>query len=62
MNIRVLDTPEHFAHKAVNRMLRGRKQYINGWLNRLSIFFVAITPTPVRRLVKRRMLDRGITR
>ena len=43
-------------------MLRGRKQYINGWLNRLSIFFVAITPTPVRMQVKRRMLDRGITR
>lgn len=62
VNIRVLDTPEHFAHKAVNRMLRGRKQYINGWLNRLSIFFVAITPTPVRMQVKRRMLDRGITR
>lgn len=62
VNIRVLDTPEHFVHKAVNRMLRGRKQYINGWLNRLSIFFVAITPTPVRMQVKRRMLDRGITR
>lgn len=60
--IRVLDTPEGFARKAVNRMLRGKKQYINGWLNRLSIFFVAVTPTPVRMMVKHRMLDKGICR
>ena len=43
-------------------MLRGKKQYINGWLNRLSIFFVAVTPTPVRMMVKHRMLDKGICR
>lgn len=60
--IHVLDTPERFARKAIRRMLRGKRQYINGWLNRLSIFFVAITPTPVRMLVKHRLLDKGITR
>lgn len=54
----VLMRPERFAHKAVNRMLRGRKQYINGLLNRFSIFFVGITPTPVRMMVKHRLLDR----
>lgn len=62
VNIRVLDTPQAFARKAVGKMLKKRKQYINGWLNRFSIFFVAVMPTPVRMLVKRRMLDRGIRR
>lgn len=62
VNIRVLDTPERFAKKAINRMLRKKKQYINGWLNRLSIFFIGITPTPVRMLVKHKLLDKGITR
>ena len=56
----VLALPDRFAHKAVNRMLKGRKQYINGLLNRVSIFFVGILPTPVRMMVKRKMLDRGI--
>lgn len=60
--IGVLDTPERFARKAVKKALKGRKQYINGGLNRFSIFFVSILPTPVRMLVKRKMLDRGIRR
>lgn len=56
----VLDTPSGFARKAVDRMLRGKRQYINGWLNRIAILAVGITPTPVRMLVKRRLLDKGI--
>lgn len=60
VSIGALDTPERFARKAVKRMLKGRKQYINGFINRFSIFFVAVMPTPVRMLIKRRMLDRGI--
>ncbi len=62
VKIHVLDTPESFARKAVNRMLKKKKQYINGWLNRISILFVGITPTPVRMLVKHRLLDKGIVR
>lgn len=62
VNIRAIDTPEHFTRKAVTRLLKGRQQYINGWLNRAAIFFVGITPTPVRMLVKRLMLDKGISR
>jgi putative short-chain dehydrogenase len=62
VGIKVLDTPENFARKAVGKMLRGKKQYINGWLNRLSILCVGITPTPVRMMVKHRMLDKGIKR
>lgn len=56
----VLARPERFAHRAINRMLKGRKQYINGLLNRISIFFVSILPTGVRMMVKHRMLDRGV--
>lgn len=58
----VLDTPEKFASKAIKRMLKGKKQYINGWLNRVSIVAVSMTPTPVRMLVKRKMLDKNIVR
>lgn len=60
VNLGVLARPEKFAQKAVGKMLKGRKQYINGALNRFSIFFISILPTPVRMLVKRKMLDRGI--
>ena len=56
----VLARPDSFAHKAVSRMLRGKKQYINGLLNRFSIFFIGVLPTSVRMMVKHRMLDRGI--
>ena len=60
VNLGVLATPDKFAHKAVSRMLKGRKQYINGLLNRFSIFFIGILPTPVRMMVKHKMLDKGI--
>lgn len=62
VKIGVLQTPETFARKAVKKMMKKRAQYINGWLNRFSIFFVGILPTSVRMQVKHRMLDRGITR
>ncbi|MDE6297681.1 MAG: SDR family NAD(P)-dependent oxidoreductase [Muribaculaceae bacterium] len=62
VNIGALTTPERFVRKAVGKMLKGKKQYINGGLNRLSIFLVSILPTPVRMLVKRKMLDRNIVR
>lgn len=54
--------PDRFAEKAINAMLKGKKQYINGLLNRLAIFFVGITPTWIRMQVKRRLLDKGITK
>lgn len=52
--------PDKFAEKAVKAMLKGKKQYINGLLNRFAIFFVGVTPTWVRMQVKRRLLDKGI--
>lgn len=62
VGIGVLQTPEKFARKAVAKMLKKKKQYINGLLNRFSILFVGILPTRVRMIVKHRMLDQGITR
>lgn len=60
--LHAVQTPEKFAHNAINRMLKGKMQYINGFINRLAIFAVGICPTPVRMLVKHLMLDKGITR
>lgn len=60
--IGVLDTPERFAKKAVEKMLKKKKQYINGTLNRFSILFVGILPTRIRMMVKHKLLDKGITR
>lgn len=54
--------PDVFARRAVNRLLRGRKQYINGLTNRLAILFVGTLPTWARMMIKHRMLDRGITK
>lgn len=62
VRIRAVQTPEKFTRKAVQKLLKGRKQYINGWLNRIAIPFVAAMPTPVRMLIKHKMLDRNITR
>ncbi|MBD5352559.1 MAG: SDR family NAD(P)-dependent oxidoreductase [Bacteroides sp.] len=54
----VLQTPQKFVRKAINKTLKCRKQYINGWLNRVSIVFVGALPDWVRIQVKRRLLDR----
>lgn len=62
VKIGAIYTPERFVRIAVKKLLQGRKQYINGFINRLTIFLVGIAPTSVRMLVKTRMLDRGISR
>lgn len=62
LRLRVLDTPEELTRNALRRMLKGKAQYINGFLNRASILFVGITPGWLRMKVKHMMLDKGITR
>lgn len=62
VKIGVLQTPQAFAVKAIRKMLKKKKQYINGWLNRVSIFFVGVLPTNIRMMVKHHLLDKGITR
>lgn len=54
----VIQTPERFVRSAIARTLRGRKQYINGLLNRLAIVAVGCMPECARRLVKTRLLNR----
>ena len=60
VRVGALQTPEKFVRKAINKTIKHRKQYINGLLNRLAIFFVGALPDWLRIQVKRRMLDRGI--
>lgn len=60
LRLHAIDLPDRFARKAVRRMLKGKQQYINGFINRLAILFIGILPTPARMLIKRRMLDKGI--
>ena len=62
VGIGAVEKPDRFAEKAVRAMLKGKKQYINGLLNRFAIFFIGITPTWMRMQVKRRLLDKGITK
>ena len=52
--------PDTFACKALSRLLKGRKQYINGLTNRLAILFIGTLPTPLRMQIKRQLLDRNI--
>lgn len=60
LRLHAIEAPDSFAEKAIKAMLKGKKQYINGFINRLAIVFVACTPTCVRMQIKRRMLDKGI--
>ncbi|MCM1153432.1 MAG: SDR family NAD(P)-dependent oxidoreductase [Muribaculum sp.] len=62
VRIGAIAKPDSFAKKAVKRMLKGKKQYINGLTNRLAIFFLSLTPTCLRLQIKKQLLDKGITR
>lgn len=56
--VKALDTPERFVGKALRKTLRGKAQYINGGLNRLSIVAVASLPEWGRLMIKKCLLDR----
>lgn len=60
VGIGAIETPERFARKCVRRMLARKKQYVNGFVNRLAIVGASVAPTCVRMLIKRKMLDKGI--
>lgn len=62
VKIHAIQTPERFTRKALSRMFRRRHQYINGFINRLGILFVGLTPTHGRMLVKKYLLDKGVRR
>lgn len=54
----VLYTPQRFVRNALRHTAKGKKQYINGILNRISIAVVAMLPERARLIVKRKLLDR----
>lgn len=58
----VLATPENFVHCALKKMFNHKKQYINGFINRLAIVFVSIMPDSIRLIVKHKMLDKNGTK
>lgn len=57
----VLATPQRFVKGALKRLFRKRKQYINGLLNRISIFTIAILPTWFIMWAKHISLDKPKT-
>lgn len=58
VRVGALATPQRFVRNALNRTLRRKAQYINGFLNRISIVAVAALPEWARMLIKTRLLDR----
>lgn len=58
VSLGVLATPSGFVKHALRKTIKGKAQYINGMLNRLSIVAVACVPEWGRMIIKRRLLDR----
>ena len=58
MKVGALATPERFVRNALKRMFNRKKQYINGFINRLAIVTVSILPDRIRLIVKHKMLDK----
>ena len=58
VNIGVLATPKSFVKGALKRMLKRKPQYVNGLLNKFSVFLVPKLPTCVKMLVKYKLLDK----
>lgn len=62
LRLGAIQRPERFAQKAIDKTLKGKAQYINGFTNRLAIIFIGILPRKVRMMVKHQLLDRGIVK
>ena len=58
VKVGALATPERFVRNALKRMFNRKKQYINGFINRLAIVTVSILPDRIRLIVKHKMLDK----
>ncbi len=62
VSLGVLCTPERFARMALKRLLKRRRQYVNGLVNRLAIVVVSILPDKLRLIVKHKLLDKNVKR
>ena len=58
VKVGALATPQRFVRNALKRMFNRKKQYINGFINRLAIVTVSILPDRIRLIVKHKMLDK----
>lgn len=58
VSVGALATPQSFVKKALSMTLGRKAQYINGFLNRLSIVVVASLPEFARTMIKTRLLDK----
>lgn len=53
-----LSTAERFVYQALQQMFLRKKQFINGFINHISIPLVASTPTWLRLKIKHKLLDK----
>lgn len=58
VRVGALATPHGFVRRALRRTARGRKQYVNGPVNRLAIAALWLLPERARRLVATKLLPR----
>lgn len=58
VRVGALATPRRFVTGALKRLFKGRKQYVNGLVNRVAIVAVAMLPSRARLIVKHKMLDK----
>ncbi len=53
-----LTTAPRFVSKVLCATAKGKKQYINGWINRFAIVFMASLPEHMRHMIKTKLLSR----
>lgn len=58
----VLATPQAFVSGALRRLFAGRKQYVNGIINRLAIVTVSSLPDWLKLIIKHKLLDKYVKR
>lgn len=58
VRVGALATPDAFVRKVLRQTAKGRKQYINGFINRMAIVLTGALPESVRHLVKTQILSR----
>lgn len=62
VSLGVLCTPKRFVRMALKRLLKRRRQYVNGLVNKLAIVVVSILPDRLRLIVKHKLLDKNVKR
>jgi hypothetical protein len=58
VRVGALSTPQHLVRNLLRRTAHGRKQYINGPINKIAIVAVALIPERLRLTIKHQLLDR----